>query len=250
MHHLKYSSLAIAIALLSACSSETTESNNVKTEAIWSDIYVTSNGQDSRVIAELNVSSRNGNNLKLTNGDKLQATVGTTVKTLEEDDGFFDIDYRAVFDVAVGDTKFVVQLNRASENKTLTNTITLPPQYQILAPQTGQLYDKDDSIEIEWTKSGAGDQFSIVFNTECTKKDGDKLTGSEVYNNVSDDGDFTINLSNVEFFNDALINTQHDCTGSLTFERRRHGQIDPAYVSGSRTYAAQQRSLDNIIISL
>ncbi|TMO79059.1 hypothetical protein [Pseudoalteromonas aurantia] len=251
MHLLKYTSLTLAVSLLTACSSETTESAAVKTEAIWSDIYITSNGQNSRVIAELNVSGRNGNNLKLTNGDELRATVGSTVKVLEEDDSdAFDIDYRAIFDVAVGESEFLVQLNRVSENKILTNTLTLPPQYQILAPQAGQLYNKDASLDVEWTKSGANDQFSIEFHTECTKNDGDKVSSTTTFDNVSDDGDFTINLSNIELYKDVQVNTDHDCNGSLLLQRLRHGQIDPAYVNNSRTFATQERRLDNLIITL
>jgi hypothetical protein len=251
MQFLKYTSLSLATTLLVACSSETTDSSTVKTEAIWSDIYVTSNGQQSRVIAELNVSGRNGNNIKLSNGDNLKATVGSTVKVLQEDDSdIFDVDYRAVFDVAVGESEFLVQLNRISENRVLTNTITLPPQYQILAPQAGQLYDKDASLELEWTKSSANDQFSIKYHTECTKKDGSKITSTTNYDNVSDDGDFTINLSDIELYKDVQINTEHNCNGSLSLQRLRHGQIDPAYVSNSRTFATQERRLDNIIITL
>lgn len=251
MRYFKYSSLILSLGLLAACSSETTNSEDIKTEAIWSDIYVTSNGETSRVIAELNLAHRNGNNLKLTNGDNLRAIVGSTVKTLQEDNSdAFDIDYRAIFDVAVGDTKFTVELNRASENKVLTNVLTLPPQYQILAPQPGQLFDKTDSIEVEWTQSGAGDQFSIVMDIECKKKNGDPLTSSTIFDNVADDGAFTITLSNIALFDDVLIDTQRNCEAVLKFERKRHGQVDSGYVNNSRTFAAQERALDNIIISL
>ena len=70
--------LPFALATISGCSTETTESDNVKTQAIWSNIYVTSGGEDSRVIAELNLSGEFGNNISLSSSDTLEATVAVS----------------------------------------------------------------------------------------------------------------------------------------------------------------------------
>lgn len=109
MRRLCYFILPFALSALSGCSSETTESDNVKIQAIWSNIYVTSGGEDSRVIAELNLSGEFGNNISLSSSDTLEATVANDTKTLEKHTEVFDVDYRAVFEQFNENTEYTVK---------------------------------------------------------------------------------------------------------------------------------------------
>lgn len=87
---------SIIIASLVGCSTESTQSDIVKTEGIWADIRVTSNGDTSRVVTEFNLNNSSGANIILSEGDSVVAKLGNEKKQLEKDDDLFDVDYQAI----------------------------------------------------------------------------------------------------------------------------------------------------------
>ena len=61
---------------LAACSSETTNSENVDTAGIWAGLELVTSGVNTGVTAEFNVGGRNGTNLILSSGDRVVVYAG------------------------------------------------------------------------------------------------------------------------------------------------------------------------------
>lgn len=250
MRKFIYVILPLALTAISGCSTETTESDNVKTRAIWSNIYVTSGGDDSRVIAELNLTDEFGNNISLSSSDKLEASVGNNTKTLEKHTDVFDIDYRAVFEQFNENTEYTVKFVRSEDNITLTNTLTLPAPFEILAPLKSQSFANSEQLVIEWSNHSTVDKLDVTLSSSCKLKNGGSQSNVEKFENVTDDGKLTINLDTLDIFKDENLNTRQNCSVDLLVERFRLGSVDSNYASGSKSRASQQRRLDDITITL
>ncbi|WP_125718015.1 hypothetical protein [Pseudoalteromonas rubra] len=251
MNTLRFSMLALACSALLACSNETTNSENVKTEAIWSKIYVTTTGETSRVIAELNIDGPTGNNIRLTANDKLVAKAANISQVMSEDEELFDVDYRAIFDVTSGGTLFTVDFTRAAENKTLTTTMNLPRPFEIITPQKNQSYSVNDELTLSWTPGTEDDtQFESKLTIECKKNDGDSFFVYVNNEQLTDDGTQVIDLSSIEELKDTAINTRQECSAEFYLARTRPGTVDPGYASGSSAKAVQERYSDKFEIRL
>ncbi|MDK1287579.1 hypothetical protein [Pseudoalteromonas umbrosa] len=251
MNFKTLSVIPFSILALAGCSTETTESSSVKTDAIWADIYVTSQGEDSRVIAELNVSSRNGNNIKLSDNDKLQATASGVTKDLKIDDSLLDIDYRATFNVAGKDTDFTVTFSRSETNDVIKTNLTLPAPFNIITPQKNQSFYKKDTIEVNWTADTATDtRLDVVLTVRCKNKEGNEQSIVENFRDIEDDGNLKIDLSALEGFEQDTLNTKQTCEGEVYIERIRYSPVPEAYVNGSRARAIQERYSDAFEVRL
>ncbi|KAF7781601.1 hypothetical protein PRUB_b0878 [Pseudoalteromonas rubra] len=251
MNSFKFSILALACSTLLACSTETTDSENVKTEAIWSKIYVTTTGETSRVIAELNVDGPNGNNIKLTANDKLVARAANISQVMSEDEELFDVDYRAIFDVTSGGTQFTVDFTRGSENKTLTTTMNLPRPFNIITPQKNQSFSVNDELTLAWTPGTEDDTtFSSKLTIECKRNDGNSFFVNINNEKLTDDGTQVFDLSTIEALKDTAINTRQECSAEFYLARTRAGTVDPSYASGSSAKAVQERYSDKFEIRL
>lgn len=239
-----------ALCLAVACSSETTESGQVSTEVIWADMKVTSDGDQARVVAELNVDGALGNNLKLTAGDKLTVTANGQTRELKEDHDFFDIDYQAYLPFTTTNTSFSIQLTRESKNQTLVSTVQLPAAFRIYAPQQGQKFRLDDSMYIAWQGLGGDKLIDINYSARCTRKsDGNTFTQSATVN-TSDDGSYELVLNSLNAFKDADINLTKPCTLTIYLSRINTGIIDSKYKAGSSIRAVQQRTIEDLKVFL
>lgn len=251
MNSFKFSILALACSTLLACSTETTNSENVKTEAIWSKIYVTTTGETSRVIAELNIDGPNGNNIRLTANDKLVARAANISQVMSEEDELFDVDYRAIFDVTSGGTQFTVDFTRGSENKTLTTTMNLPRPFNIITPQKSQSFSLNDELTLTWTPGTEDDtKFESKLTIECKKNDGDSIFVYVNNEQLTDDGTLVIDLNAIEELKDTAINTRQECSAEFYLARTRAGTVDSSYASGSSAKAVQERYSDKFEIRL
>ncbi|MCF6440494.1 hypothetical protein L1077_13740 [Pseudoalteromonas luteoviolacea] len=251
MNIKSFSAISISMLVLSGCSTETTESKGIQTDAIWADIYVTSQGKDSRVIAELNVSSRNGNNIKLSNNDKLQASALGVTKDLEIDDSFLDIDYRANFNVADKDTKFTVTFSRSETNDIIRTNLNLPAPFTIFTPQQNQSFYKTDTVDVSWTADTATDtRLDVVLSVRCKNNEGNEQSIVESFRDIQDDGNLSIDLASLEGFEQDILNTKKACQGDVYIERIRYSTVPSEYAQGSRARAIQERYSDTFEVLL
>ncbi|KZN54341.1 hypothetical protein [Pseudoalteromonas luteoviolacea] len=252
MKPIKLSACALAIsALLVGCSTSTTESENVKTEAIWADIYVTSQGESSRVIAELNVSSRNGNNIQLSDKDKLEASAAGVTKDLKQDDDFFDIDYRATFNTAQENTQFTVRFVRGETNEILETSLKLPAPLKIITPQKNQSFFRKETVEINWTPDDATDTaLDLMLTITCKNNEGNNTSTGTTVRSIDDDGSYSINLETLDGLVDPQINSKKACEGEVFMERIRYGVLDSKFADSSRARAIQERYSDKFEVRL
>ncbi|WP_462163292.1 hypothetical protein [Pseudoalteromonas xiamenensis] len=237
---------APALSLLSGCSTETTDSKNVATEAIWGEFKVTSDGNRARLVAELNVDGSNGNNLKLTDGDKLYATASGVTKELVEDIDFFDVDYQAYFDETKSNASYSIVFERQKSAQKLISTVQLPESFTIFAPQKSQSFNLKDSLFISWQGLSSGKSIDFSYSASCSAKDGGSYSTSTSVSAIVDNGNYQFSFDQFEGLKDEQINRGKPCEVTLSLRRRNEGIIDSKYKSGSRISAEQIRTVENI----
>lgn len=234
------------IALLSGCSTETTESKNVATEAIWADFKLTSDGQEVRVVAELNVGGKLGNNLKLSQGDKLYATVNGTSKDLVEDIDFLDVDYQNYFRETASRATYSITLQREASKQRLISTVQLPDNFKIFAPQDNQVFNYRDTNYISWQGLNSEKSIDLDYSLNCTNSQGGTYRSSGQIKTVSDNGNTEFTFHEIEGLKDTQINKTNPCYVTLYLTRKNDGIIDSKYKSGSRIYAQQVRKVKDL----
>lgn len=247
MKLVKLSCITAALALLSACSSEQTSSAVVRTEGIWASMKVESDGNKSRVVAELNVSSASGNNLVLSSQDTLTATAGGVSKTLLKDTDILDIDYQEYLDVTADDTEFTIALLRQNDSDAPDSKVTLPPNFSIHGPLSSDVFTRNQTIAVDWDGLGEGKTANLNISSVCKT-----TTGSDILQatnmSIDDDGQYDINLGELDMFKNTEVDYSKDCTLNLTIRRESIGQVDSMFVSGSKIEAAQYRRVESIRI--
>ncbi|MEJ6476244.1 hypothetical protein [Pseudoalteromonas piscicida] len=245
-------SLTVLICVLSAtgCSTESTTSDVVKTEGIWADIRLTSDGDRSRVVTEFNVNRSTGANIVLSDNDKVQATVGNETKVLEMDEDFFDIDYQGYFSQTSQGIEFKLELMRDKENETLTSVVNLPSKVTLYAPVTST-FKLQEQILIEWKAASEPNTIlELDFSSTCTSNTNDPFSFG--YNVKLDDskGQYNLELSDVAWFEDETIDKSKPCKSYVTLSRKRNGTIDSRFKSGSTIYAIQRTQSEKFSVTL
>jgi hypothetical protein len=235
-----------SLLLLFGCSAETTESKNVSTEAIWAEFKLTSDGNSVRVVAELNVDGSFGNNLKLSQGDKLYATVNGTSKDLEEDLDFLDIDYQAYFNETASRTTYSITLAREVSKQRLISTVQLPDNFRIYAPQDNQAFNYNDTNYISWQGLNSDKSIDIDYKLNCTSKQGGTFSASGQIKTVADNGNTGFAFHEIEALKETEINKTQPCYVTLFLTRKNEGIVDSKYKSGSRIYAQQTRKVSDL----
>lgn len=234
------------IALLFGCSTETTESKNVSTEAIWADFKLSSNGAQVRVVAELNVDGSFGNNLKLSQGDRLYATVNGTSKDLVEDLDFLDIDYQNYFSETASRSTYSITLQRESSKQRLISTVQLPDNFKIFAPQNNQVFNYRDTNFISWQGLNSDKSIDLGYSLNCTSTQGGTFSSSGQIKTLADNGNTEFAFHEIEGLKDTQINRTKPCNVTLYLNRKNDGIIDSKYKSGSRIYAEQIRKVEDL----
>jgi hypothetical protein len=93
MPYLRLLSISVFGVTVLACSTEDTKSDFIKTQEMWASIKIESNGERSRIVAELNASGSNGSNgsnISLSKEDTFTATVGQQSKILKKNNWVYE----------------------------------------------------------------------------------------------------------------------------------------------------------------
>lgn len=234
------------VSLLFGCSAETTESKNVSTDAIWADFKISSDGNEVRVVAELNVDGSFGNNLKLSQGDKLYATVNGISKDLEEDVDFLDIDYQAYFNQTSSRSTYSITLQRDVSKQRLISTVQLPDNFKIFAPQDSQVFNYTDTNYISWQGLSAQKSIELSYKLNCQAKQGGTFSAAGEIKSVPDNGNSGFAFHEIEGLKDSQIDRTQACYVTLLLTRKNDGIVDSKYKSGSRIYAQQIRKVEDL----
>ncbi|AUJ71866.1 hypothetical protein [Pseudoalteromonas sp. NC201] len=243
-------SSCIALASLIGCSTESTQSDVVKTEGIWADIRVTSNGDTSRVVTEFNLNNSSGANIILSEGDSVVAKLGNEKKQLEKDDDLFDVDYQGYFTATEKDTELTLEFLRDKEDETLTSKVRLPTPIKLYSPVSEQ-FNRNDDLLVEWKpESDINTTLLISLNSTCIANNG----ASHFVNFESEisesSGQYKILLGELTGFDNEALDKTKPCETTVKLFRIRKGTIDSKFKPGSRINAIQEKESEEFKITL
>lgn len=232
-----------------ACSTETTESENIASPGIYARMNVDAlSTGSSKVTVELNVGGSNGTNISLTSNERLEATKGNETKIMNRDTDFLDVDYEINFNNSDSSTPFQVTFFRATGEIIDGSSVFLPPNFDISSPSSGQSYVFDQLLPILWAPSDPGRSISLFVTTRCTTNAGATQVSSRNFT-INDDGSENFSLSLLDAATNVEIDRNKACEFSVSLERSRTGSIDPDYGSGGSMRSRQARSVDDMVVN-
>lgn len=242
-------SASIAIALASGCSTESTESANIATRAIWANIDVDAvQASSTRVNVELNVGGANGTNIELSTNERLEATLGGVTKVLQKDTDLFDIDYVTNFSTSSSAQPVRIAFFRDDGSIHDNTVVGLPDEFVVTSPQAGQTFASSGTIPITWTPSRNGQTINIDLFASCTTATGSSVGGPSI--TVADDGFENYDVSNHGVINAPDIDRSKNCGLMIRVYRLESGILDLAFEAGGTIEAIQSREVDNITVTL
>lgn len=235
-------SMVCIFAILGGCTSETS-SDLLKTQAIQADFKVSSNGQRTKVVAELNVGDTFGSNVELSEGDKLLVEVNGKRSALTKDTDFLDIDYEGRFSDTQDNTLFGISLLRKSE-KEAKASVTLPANFSILTPVSTDkiLYNQDITIELDTIDKLSSTE--LVLHYSCDNTNGGTVSGS--YATSLNDATSFFNLHTLNLIDAALLIDLKNCNLDVVINRYRIGDISENFANFSQIKGEQTRAVKNI----
>jgi hypothetical protein len=245
--------LAALITLLPACggpkSSSTggAEGEPVATNRMT--IYLTvesSDAQTAVVRANLNDGKVFGESYRLDGGDFLRACLNGVCRTMADNDSVFTPDYIARFDYRPG-IDYVVSFNRRKARSAPDSRVTLPPAFTIVTPANRQQVSDGETVQVEWSPSGAPARVGMRFDAECHYLSGPQsfLTGT-LGSDTNADGREPFRVDEiVDLARSNAPSRITRCNIEVTVSHEIQGRIDPAFDDGFATGIVSRKvSLD------
>lgn len=229
--------------LVSGCTSET-ESDLLKTKAIQAEYRISSDGEHTKINAELNTGNSFGSNIRLSNGDKLYAEAAGKRITLTEDTDLLDIDYEGKFDITQGNTKFSIDLVRKDE-KNAESEVELPLNFIILAPSNGISIKYNQRVTVQLDGLDPASKTELVLNYGCDDSNGGTFTGS-ASTTIANVASFDFNLSEKDILDANAQNSYKNCEVDVVVNRYREGTISKELADSSFISAYQVREIKDI----
>ncbi|MCF7516485.1 hypothetical protein L3V43_23195 [Pseudoalteromonas sp. L23] len=229
--------------LFTACTSET-ESDLLKTSAISADISVNSNGERTRIVAELNVGDSFGSNVNLSDGDSLKAIVNGQAIPLIKDTDILDIDYEGKSSVVAGNSQFTIRLDRKKEDNA-SASVELPLSFSILAPDTVKTFQYDENIKIITDGIDSSSETSLIVSYSCPNKTGGLLTGS-FSTNFGNSTHTTFNAKSVNLIDIEQVANAKSCEFDIEIQRIRIGSFTGALKDNSLIRGIQSRVIKDL----
>ena len=195
---------------VTGCSSESTDSSNVKTAGIYADLSVDADSSSNAVVeAALKVGGSSSNTyLELVSGDVLTASNGIHSQTMTRIGSGNWVRYRATLpDTPLNsDSQFTISLTRAADTDAPSSSVSLAP-----------------IVSITWDPISSGDSTRLTIDGSCIYQ----------YQHTVAAGDTSITLPvNALHESAGLSATDKGCSATITLERIRYGAVDPAYSEG------------------
>ncbi|MEM7083843.1 MAG: hypothetical protein AAF465_14030 [Pseudomonadota bacterium] len=241
--------LLLAFVLIcGACSTETTESENIASPGIFARINVDAlSTGSSKVTVELNVGGSNGTNISLTANERLEASNGIETKVMNRDTDLFDVDYEVRFDSSESSMPYRVTLFRANGEIIDGSSVFLPPNFSITLPSVSDTYSVSDNLLVAWSPPDPGRSITLGITTRCTNNGGSTTVSSQFFD-LSDDGFESFPLSQLSAASSTEVDRTRDCDLSLFLERTRSGNVDPDFGSGGTMNARQVREVEDMTL--
>jgi hypothetical protein len=231
----------IALAtLLQSCggpkSSSTSGANGgpMATDRMHMNLTVEASDADVAVVrANLNDGHGLPTSYRLDGGDFLRACVGSTCRSMADNDSVFTPDYVARFDYQSG-VDFVVSFNRQEARDAPDSRVALPPAFSIVTPVNRQPVTDGDTVEVSWAPTGAPARVRLTYEAHCTFASGTQSTSFGTLNTDADgNGRESVAIDPIVTF--ARTNTPSaisKCGIDVIVRHELDGHVDPAFDAG------------------
>ena len=225
--------LLIVFPGLFACAS--VDSSDVRTSGVLPIIEVTANGDGKTLVyTSLRVGGPLSNTfLDLSEGDRLEVKSDDEQSVMTRNVSWTNvIHYTAELNGDDEDKSIEVAWLRADGDDAPSSALTLPAPFNITRPASGEwIVGSTDDLIIAWDNAGKNDQLTLSLSGPCI--DG--------YSKVVDDtGIHTIPAGTLTYSGDEEADTT-DCTTEVTLERKRFGEVDPAFAANGAASAYVRR---------
>lgn len=225
-----------------------TESENIRTDGIYSDILVTGNGNGTTdVNVNLNVGGITGTDLILSDADRLTASAIDENHVLSEKRTLFDYRYGTTFDFNEGDTLFTISLKRDEGKSAGNSTVLLPLGFDIESPADGMEIKGGEEVTFIYAPSGTKNDMSVFVDCHCKYRSESGRIISRMrfptFMIKEDDGSVTYSLEQLTGSYDPE-KYDEGCEFKVKIARISYGVLDENYGEGGHIIARQERTVN------
>ncbi|MBB1380059.1 hypothetical protein [Pseudoalteromonas sp. SR43-2] len=233
------------ILSLCACTSET-ESNLVKTKGIWAGFELVSDGNRTRVNAELNAGDANGSNIVLSDSDSLQAVVNNTAIELTKDTDFLDVDYQAYINATDDNQQFDIKFKR-DDGINANSGVELPLNFIILTPSNNQTFSINSPLTVQLDGTDPNSTSQVELSSSCTNNNNETLLQSMLF--ALSTSRLEIDLQSLDMFSSSQVDQSKTCSLTVSVKRERLGSISGEFANQSYIKAQQSRAIKNMTLT-
>ncbi|KHM46633.1 hypothetical protein PL71_13965 [Pseudoalteromonas distincta] len=233
------------ILLLCACTSET-ESNLIKTKGIWAGFELVSDGNRTRVNAELNAGDANGSNIVLSDSDSLQAVVNNTAIVLTKDTDFLDVDYQAYINATDDNQQFDIKFKR-DDGINANSGVELPLNFIILTPSNNQTFSINSPLTVQLDGTDPNSTSQVELSSSCTNNNNETLLQSMLF--ALSTSRLEIDLQSLDMFSSSQVDQSKTCSLTVSVKRERLGSISGEFANQSYIKAQQSRAIKNMTLT-
>jgi len=233
------------ILLLCACTTET-ESNLVKTKGIWAGFELVSDGNRTRVNAELNAGDANGSNIILSDSDSLQAVVNNTAIVLTKDTDFLDVDYQAYINATDDNQQFDIKFKR-DDGINANSGVELPLNFIILTPSNDQTFSINSLLTVQLDGTDPNSTSQVELSSSCTNNNNETLLQSMLF--ALGTSRLEIDLQSLDMFSSSQVDQSKTCSLTVSVKRERLGSISGEFANQSYIKAQQSRAIKNMTLT-
>lgn len=233
------------ILSLCACTSET-ESNLVKTKGIWAGFELVSDGNRTRVNAELNAGDANGSNIVLSDSDSLQAVVNNTAIELTKDTDFLDVDYQAYINATDDNQQFDIKFKR-DDGINANSGVELPLNFIILTPSNNQTFSINSPLTVQLDGTDPNSTSQVELSSSCTNNNNETLLQSMLF--ALGTSRLEIDLQSLDMFSSSQVDQSKTCSLTVSVKRERLGSISGEFANQSYIKAQQSRAIKNMSLT-
>ncbi|MDC3214048.1 hypothetical protein NQU47_15885 [Pseudoalteromonas distincta] len=234
-----------SILLLCACTSET-ESNLIKTKGIWAGFELVSDGNRTRVNAELNAGDANGSNIVLSDSDSLQAVVNNTAIVLTKDTDFLDVDYQAYINATDDNQQFDIKFKR-DDGINANSGVELPLNFIILTPSNNQTFSINSPLTVQLDGTDPNSTSQVELSSSCTNNNNETLLESTLF--ALNTSRLEIDLQSLDMFSSSQVDQSKTCSLTVSVKRERLGSISGEFANQSYIRAQQSRAIKNMTLT-
>ncbi|MBT8080745.1 MAG: hypothetical protein KJO31_19340 [Gammaproteobacteria bacterium] len=229
---------ALAATLIAGCGNpNAVDSESLATQALWVGVRFEATGNGSTgVNVEINEGGRSGNDVRLSQNERLEVDANGFIVVLEEDEDFLDIDYEGRVTTDASDTLLTLSFYRADGSVNDGTRVTLPGIFAISSPSNDQEVVVGDVIDLQWAAPGSG-MIALAITTQCSG-----FTRAD-FLDVPDNGSYAIDTAMLPGIQDPEIPRENGCALTVDLTRERHGTLDQAFRGGGFVSAVQMRTV-------